>query len=170
MPNSKTFKHGLGRGPGLPETKGKRVIYEGPLRRDGSAASAGLRPGNPARPPFRGTGDGRRPPRERGRPARILSLRLPLGFPAMPQPTTLPAGTAWARPKQSLGALAGRPGWRRWPRLRQELCGRDARAPGGLYSMTSSNQRRSIRLRVYSCSFVVRLHLIILSILCIHVQ
>ena len=42
--------------------------------------------------------------------------------------------------------------------------------PGGLYSMTSSNPRRSIRLRVYSCSFVVRLHLIILCILCIHVQ
>ena len=82
----------------------------------------------------------------------------------------LPAGTAWARPKQSLGALAGRPGGRRWPRLREELCGRDARAPGGLYSMTSSNQRISIRLRVYSCSFVVRLHLIILCILCIHVQ
>ena len=114
----------------MPETKEKRVIHEGPLRRDGSAASAGLRLGNPARPPFRGTGDGRRPPRERGRPARILSLCLPLGFPAMLQPTTLPAGTAWARPKQSLGALAGRPGSRRWPRLCQDLCGRDARAPG----------------------------------------
>ena len=70
-------------------------------------------------------------PRERGRPARMLSLRLPLSFPAMLQPTALPAGTAWARPTQSLGALAGRPGWRRWPRLREELCGRDARAPGG---------------------------------------
>ena len=46
-------------------------------------------------------------------------------------PPLLPAGTAWARPTQSLGALAGRPGWRRWPRLREELCGRDARAPGG---------------------------------------
>ena len=72
-----------------------------------------------------------RHPRERGRPARMLSLRLPLSFPAMLQPTALPAGTAWARPTQSLGALAGRPGWRRWPRLREELCGRDARAPGG---------------------------------------
>ena len=32
-----------------------------------------------------------RPPRERGRPARMLSLRLPLSFPAMLQPTALPA-------------------------------------------------------------------------------
>ena len=44
-----------------------------------------------------------RHPRERGRPARMLSLRLPLSFPAMLQPTALPAGTAWARPKQSSG-------------------------------------------------------------------
>ena len=48
-----------------------------------------------------------RPTRERGRPARILSLRLPLSFPEMLQPTALPAGTAWARPKQSHGAAAG---------------------------------------------------------------
>ena len=48
-----------------------------------------------------------RHPRERGRPARMLSLRLPLGFPAMLQPTALPAGTAWARPKQRQGAAAG---------------------------------------------------------------
>ena len=68
--------------------------------------------------------------RERGRPARILFLELPLSFPAMRQPTTLPAGTEWARPKQSLGAVASRPGWRRRRRLRKDLCGRDARAPG----------------------------------------
>ena len=37
-----------------------------------------------------------RHPRERGRPARMLSLRLPLSFPAMLQPTALPARTAWA--------------------------------------------------------------------------
>ena len=30
--------------------------------------------------------------------------------------------------------------------------------PGGLHPMTSSHQRRSIGLSVYSCSFVVRLH------------
>ena len=48
-----------------------------------------------------------RHPRERERPARMLSLRLPLSFPAMLQPTALPAGTAWARPKQRQGAAAG---------------------------------------------------------------
>ena len=48
-----------------------------------------------------------RHPRERGRPARMLSLGLPLSFPAMLQPTALPAGTAWARPKQRQGAAAG---------------------------------------------------------------
>ena len=48
-----------------------------------------------------------RHPRERGRPARMLSLRLPLSFPAMLQPTALPARTAWARPKQRQGAAAG---------------------------------------------------------------
>ena len=48
-----------------------------------------------------------RHPRERGRPARMLSLRLPLSFPAMLQPTALPAGTARARPKQRQGAAAG---------------------------------------------------------------
>ena len=40
-----------------------------------------------------------RHPRERGRPARMLSLRLPLSFPAMVQPTALP--------KQRQGAAAG---------------------------------------------------------------
>ncbi len=53
------------------------------------------------------TSPSRRHPRERGRPARMLSLRLPLSFPAMLQPTALPAGTAWARPKQRQGAAAG---------------------------------------------------------------
>ena len=94
-----------------------------------------------------------RHPRERGRPARMLSLRLPLSFPAMLQPTALPAGTAWARPKQRQGALAGRPGWRRWPRLREELCGRDARAPGGALFHDIVEPKE-----VYpsSCLFVIR--------------
>ena len=79
-----------------------------------------------------------RHPRERGRPARMLSLRLPLSFPAMLQPTALPAGTAWARPKQRQGAAAVRSGARRWAEaIREDLCGRDARAPGGLSPMTS---------------------------------
>ena len=80
-------------------------------------------------------------PRERGRLARMLSLGLPLNFPAMRHPATLPAGTAWARPKQSHGVVAVRSGSRRWVRLYQDLCGRDARAPGGLPPMTGSHQR-----------------------------
>ena len=59
---------------------------------------------SPASPPPHHRDD---TPRERGRPARMLSLRLPLSFPAMLQPTALPAGTAWARPKQRQGAAAG---------------------------------------------------------------
>ena len=88
-------------------------------------------------------------PRERGRPARMLSRCVPLSFPAMRHPATLPAGTAWARPKQSPGAVAGRAGWRRWPRLCQDLCGRDARAPGWHHPITSSQQSRSIGLCVF---------------------
>ncbi len=37
-------------------------------------------------------------PRERGRPARILSLGLPLSFPAMLQPATLRIGPSEAEP------------------------------------------------------------------------
>ena len=44
---------------------------------------------------------------ERGRPARMLSLWLPLSFSAMPQAATLSAGTASARPKESHGAVPG---------------------------------------------------------------
>ena len=94
-------------------------------------------------------------PRERGRPARMLSLRLPLSFPAMWRPAVLPAGTAWARPKQNPGAAAGRTGWRRWQRLCQDLCGRDARAPGGPSSRDTVTPKEVHRS---SCSFVVRLH------------
>ena len=87
--------------------------------------------------------------RERGRPARILSLGLSLSFPAMRHPATLPAGIAWARPKQSHGVVAVRSGSRRWVRLYQDLYGRDARAPGGAFShdvVTPTSQYcRSIR-------------------------
>ena len=92
--------------------------------------------------------------RERGRPARMLSRCVPLSFPAMRHPATLPAGTAWARPKQGPGAVAGRAGWRRWPRLCQDLCGRDARAPGWASShdvVAAKQVHRSL------CLFVVRL-------------
>ena len=113
----------------------------------------GLRPPKPARAPLRSKSDGRGATRERGRPARMLSRCVPLSFPAMRLPATLPAGTAWARPKQSPGPVAGRPGWRRWPRLCQDLCGRDARAPGGASShdvVAAKEVHRS------SCLFVVR--------------
>ena len=113
----------------------------------------GLRPCKPARGPLRSKSDGRSPPRERGRPARMLSRCVPLSFPAMRHPATLPAGTAWARPKQSPGAVAGQPGWRRWPRLCLDLCGRDARAPGGVSSHDVAAAREVHRS---SCLFVVR--------------
>ena len=86
------------------------------------------------------------PTRERGRPARMHPHCVLLSFPGMGHPATLPAGTAWAGPKQSPGAVAGRVGWRRWARLCQDVCGRDARAPGGLHSVTSLQQGRSIDL------------------------
>ena len=95
-----------------------------------------------------------RPTRERGRPARILSRCVPLSFPAMRHPATLPAGTAWARPKQSPGAVAGRPGWRRETRLYQDLCGRDARAPGWA---SSHDAVASEEVHGYLCLFLVPL-------------
>ena len=82
-----------------------------------------------------------RHPRERGRPARMLSLRLPLSFPAMLQPTALPAGTAWARPKQRQGAAAvdsGGGGGRSCGRI---CAGGTPALPGGLPPMTGSHQR-----------------------------
>ena len=113
----------------------------------------GLQPGKPPGAPSRSRRDRRRPTRERGRPARMHSRCVPLSFPAMPHPVTLPVETAWTRPKQCPGAVAGLPGRRRWPWLCQDLCGRDARAPGGLHPMTPSQQRRSIGLCV--CSWFV---------------
>ena len=113
---------------------------------------------------------------ERGRPARILSLWPPLSFSATLQAATLSAETASARPKETHGAVAGRSRWGRWPRLRQVLCGRDARAPRKPSSndiVTPREQNCSSTLvalmveggpsvfwpiRVDSCSFVVRLH------------
>ena len=159
---------------GSPETKEKRVIPEG-RRRDTKELSIrdSRRPSSQfvcADSSLKGNCDESGPPRERGRPARILCLGLPRSFPAMAHPSTLPVGTAWARPKQSPGVFAGRSGSRRWARLCQCCAGGTPALPGGLPPMTPSNQRRSILLRVYSCSFVVCLHLVILSILCIHVQ
>ena len=105
------------------------------------------------------------PPRERGRPARILSLGLSLSFPAMAHPSTVPVGTAWARPKQSPGVFAGRSGSRRWARLCQCCAGGTPALPGGLPPMTPGYQGHDIAdtfgrrwsLKVvhpHSCSFV----------------
>ena len=79
-------------------------------------------------------------------------------FPCDGAPCTLPGRTAWARPKQSPGGSAGRTGSRRWPRLCQELCGRDARAPG----MASS--RDVVAAKEVQQQPPMR------TILCIHVQ
>ena len=51
-------------------------------------------------------------------------------LPAMPQAATLWASTPSARPKESHGAVPRCSKWETWPRPRQALCGRDARAPG----------------------------------------
>ena len=72
--------------------------------------------------------------RERGRPARMHCHSVPLGFPAIWHSATLPAGTAWARPKQNPGAAAGRAGWRRWVRLCQCCAGETPALPGGASS------------------------------------
>ena len=48
------------------------------------------------------------PTRERGRPARMHSRRVPLSSSAMAHAATLTAETAWARPKQSPGATRER--------------------------------------------------------------
>ncbi len=130
-------------------------------KRDGAAAWAGLQPGKPALAPSSSKRDGSRPTRERGRPARMHSRCVPLSFPAMAHPATLPARTAWARPKQSPGVSAGRAGSSRWATLRQELCGRDARAPGW------ASSRDVVAAKEIPQQPPMR---IILCILCIRVQ
>ena len=89
--------------------------------------------------------------RARGPPARMLSHCVPLSSPAMRHPATLPAGRAWAQSKQNPGAVVCRAGWERWPSLCQDLCGRDARAPGWAFSLevvASWEVHRTLRLFV----------------------
>ena len=69
--------------------------------------------------------------RERGRPARMHFRYVPLSFSAMRRPATLPAGMAWARPRQSPDEVACRAGWRRWARPRQCGAGGTPALPGG---------------------------------------
>ena len=82
-----------------------------------------------------------RHPRERGRPARMLSLRLPLSFPAMLQPTALPAGTAWARSKQRQAPLPVDSGGGDGRSCGRICAGGTPALPGGLPPMTGSHQR-----------------------------
>ena len=102
----------------------------------------GLRPGKPAPAPSRSESIGRRATRERGRPARMRSRSVPLSYPAMRRPATLPAGTPWVRPKQSSGAVAGRAGWRKWPRPCQCCAGRTPVLPGGRQGAGRINRAR----------------------------
>ena len=96
------------------------------------------------------------PLRERGRLARILCVGWPLSFRMMWRPGTLPAGTAWARVKQSPGAVAGRAGWRRGVRLCQCCAGGTPALPGG----PSSRDGVAVKeVHWYSCLFVsIRVH------------
>ena len=83
------------------------------------------------------------PTRERGRPARMHQRCVPLGFPAMAHPATLPAGTAGNRPKQRPGAVAGRAGWRSWAKPCRCCAGGTPALPGGQHPVTSSQPTRS---------------------------
>ena len=126
-------------------------------KRDGSAAWAGLQPGKPARAPLNSKSEGRKPTRERGRPARMHSRCVPLSFPAMGHRATLPAGTEWLGRSRVLAPLWVDPGTADGRGCARTCAGGTPALPGGLHPMTSSQQRRSIGIRVYSCSFVVRL-------------
>ena len=101
----------------------------------------GCGPASRRTPPRGARAIGRGAPRERGRPARMLSRYVQLSFPAMGDPA---GGYGWGSAEAE--------SWCRCRSSRVEelgqtlpvLCGRDARAPGGLHSVTSSQQGRSI--------------------------
>ena len=86
----------------------------------------------------------------------------PLGYRSVSlrcgSPPLLPVEIAWARPKQSHGAVAVRSGSRRWVRLYQDLCGRDARAPGGLSPMTGSHQGHHIAKALWRRLWLKQVH------------
>ena len=82
-----------------------------------------------------------RPTRERGRPARMLSLRLPLSFPAMLQPTACrrePHGPGRSRGRAPLPVDSGGGDGRSCGRI---CAGGTPALPGGLPPMTGSHQR-----------------------------
>ena len=80
-----------------------------------------------------------RHPRERGRPARMLSLWPPLSFSAMLQAATLSAGTAAARPKESRGAIPVDPNGGDGRGCGRLGAGGTPALPGSLHPMTSSH-------------------------------
>ena len=166
----------------MPEKNDKRqkkkgVIHEGTLRT--TKATKGLSNRDLRRPssqfvcadsPFKGNRDESGPPGNAGVPpasspfaCRSVSLRCRSRPPCRREPHGPGRSRALAPLPVDRGGGDGRG-------YGKNCAGGTPALPGGLYSMTSSNPRRSIRLRVYSCSFVVRLHLTILPILCIHVQ
>ena len=100
-----------------------------------------LRLGKPA-PPLEGQeGWERRPPGTRA--SRPHTLPLPAAqFPWNVAPVNRAAGNPMARPKQSSGAVAGLPGCWRWERPCQSCAGGTPALPGGLHSVTSSQQEQ----------------------------
>ena len=73
--------------------------------------------------------DGVIAPGSAGVPPASFSFWGALSIGATLRAATTLAKTATAKPKENQGAVAGRSKCRSWPRLRQALCGRDARAP-----------------------------------------
>ena len=93
-----------------------------------------------SRPPDTPTSPSGRHPRERGRPARMLSLRLPLSFPAMLQPPCRrePHGPGRSRGRAPLPVDSGGGDGRSCGRI---CAGGTPALPGGLPPMTGSHQR-----------------------------
>ena len=84
------------------------------------------------------------PPGSAGVPPASFSFWGSLSISATLRAATTLAKTATAKPKENQGAVAGRSKCRSWPRLRQALCGRDARAPRKPSSPVLCNPRRNL--------------------------
>ena len=98
-------------------------------------------------------------PRERGRPARMLSLRLPLSFPAMLQPTALPAGTASDRPRRAMASFPVDPGGEDGRGCARLCAGGTPALPGGLPPMTSSHPGHEIAEALWRRLWLKEVHL-----------
>ena len=75
---------------------------------------------------------------------------LPLSFPAMRQPATLPAGTAWPGQSRALEPLPVDPGGGDGRGCARICAGGTPALPGGPHPVTLSRQGRSVRLCVHS--------------------